>query len=238
MIRAATAVLLFVPFLVSATPAAETGSTRRFNVTDFDRVRVQGVFDVRMKTGGAPSASATADPGSLDAVDIAIDGTTLTVRRKAASWSVPAGGKTQVPVVTLSAPLLKGAVVTGGGKLAIAGLKAQRADMAVNGSGALSASAVAVDQLNATIIGTGTMTLAGRAQRAQLQSNGSGSIDATALDVNDLTVRVDGPGATRAAARYTARIVNSGLGQVDIAGNPACTVTAPAGGAVSCGKDR
>ncbi len=209
---------------------------RNYAITSFERVRVAGAYDVRLITGKAPAAAVDADAATLDTLVISVEGTTLTLHR-----AIPDAGETPraaktVPVVVLATPLLRSATVTGGGKLSITGMKTQRADLAVNGAGALAVQGINADQLNATVIGAGGIRLAGRALRAQLLTNGAGTIEASVLDVNDLTVRLDGPGATRAAARYTATITNTGLGQVDVSGNPHCTVKAQVGGPVNCGK--
>lgn len=228
----ALAALPLLALLAAATPDA----SRRYTVTSFERIRVDGAFEVHLTVGKAPSAAAIADADTIDTLAISVDGTTLTVGRKIVDQGAPRRTRATIPVITLATPTLRSAIVTGGGRLSIAGLKAQRADLAVNGAGALAVTGAATDQLNATVIGSGTMALAGRAQRAALLTNGAGTIDAKALDVNDLTVRLDGPGQTDAQARYSARVTNSGLGQVTVAGNAACTVVAPAGGPVSCGK--
>jgi hypothetical protein len=110
-----------------------------------------------------------------------------------------------------------------------------RVNVTVSGNGSLALAAADTDQLNATLIGTGQMSLAGRAARARLVTRGPGAIDASALAVNDLTVHLDGVGETRAAARYTAQVTNSGLGMVTVTGNAKCRVNAAAGGPVTCG---
>jgi hypothetical protein len=216
--------------------ARADASERTYSVTSFERIRVQGPFEVRLTTGKAPSARVEGDTAAFDGISVSIDGNTLTVRRAIGDGGQANGGRGSAPIITLATPLLRSALVTGGGRLAITGMKSQRADLAVNGVGALSVSGIATDQLVATVIGTGTMTLAGRAQRAQLLTNGSGTIAAAALDVNDLTVRLDGPGKTDASARFSATIINSGLGEINVAGSAACVVKSPAGGVVSCGK--
>lgn len=231
-LSACRAVAVLVALLVL--PAQADAAERRYSVTSFERIRVEGPFEVRLTTNAAPMAQASGDPDALDTLSVSVDGTTLTVRRLIGNGTAAARRAAPL-VVTLATPQLRGALVTGGGRLAIAGMKTQRADLAVNGIGALSVEGVATDQLVATIIGTGTMALAGRAQRAQLLTNGSGTIAAPALEVNDLTVRLDGPGRTEALARYTAKVTNTGLGEVKVAGNAACVVQAPAGGAVACG---
>ena len=46
----------------------------------------------------------------------------------------------------------------------------------------------------------------------------------------------DGVGETRASARRTAQVTNSGAGSVTVAGTAACTVRAAATGPVICGR--
>lgn len=218
-------------------PDAARAEDRRYSVSNFERLRVEGAFEVRLVTGKPSSGQAEADVDTLDRLTLTVDGTTLTVRLSANGWGErPRIRRATVPIVTLTTPMVRSVLVNGGGRLMITGLKAERADLAVNGAGAITVTGIAADQLNTTVIGTGAISLAGKAQRAQLLTNGSGTVDAAGLDVGDLTVRLDGPGQTRAAARFTATVTNTGLGQIDIAGSPACTVKAPAGGVVTCGK--
>jgi hypothetical protein len=228
--------LILSLLIVGAVPAH--ADTRRYSISNFDRIRVEGPFEVRLQTGKAPSGSAVADADTLDRLDIRVDGTTLTIRRNSNGWGeTPKSTRRAQPmVITITTLLLRTALVNAGGKLAITGLKGQRADLSINGTGSVAVTGVDTDQFNATIIGTGTMTVAGRSGRAQLLTNGSGVTDARGLQVNDLIVRLDGPGETRAAARFTADVTNTGLGTISVAGNPACTVKAPAGGPVTCGK--
>ncbi len=229
--------LLASPLIVfSAALAGQApGTSRTVSVGSFDRVRVEGPFDVRVTTG-SPRAT-IAGPRGDGGVVVRGDGTTLSVRMDSSGWGErPRGGTPGPNVVTLSTPGLTSASVAAGGRLTIARMRGMRVDVTVSGSGSLTLAAADTDQLNATLIGTGRMSLAGQAARARLVTSGSGIIDASALDVKDLTVHLDGVGETNAAARYTAQVINSGLGTVTITGNAKCRVDAAAGGPVTCGK--
>lgn len=208
-------------------------ATRTLSVGSFERVRVEGPFEVRLVTAKAPRAVVTGPTRAVDSLVIDVQGGTLTVRARAlASGEAPSPAARQL-IVELATPLLRSGSVRGGGRLSIAPMTAERIDLTVSGSGELSVDGAKTDQLNATLVGTGRLHIAGRAQRALLQSQGAGTIDAAALAVNDLTIRADGTGDTHAAARYTARITASGLGAVTVDGRPACTVRS-SGGPVSC----
>jgi hypothetical protein len=223
--------LLFPSALAGQAPVA----SRTVSVGSFDRIRVEGPFEVRV-TIGSPRATIVGSRGD-DSVVVRVDGTTLSVRKSTGGWGEqPRGGGASGPVVvTLSTPALTSASVAAGGRLTIAKMRGMRVDVTVSGNGSLALAAADTDQLNATLIGTGQMTLAGRAARARLITSGPGAIDASALAVNDLTVHLDGVGETKAAARYTAQVTNTGLGTVTIAGNAKCRVDAAAGGPVVCG---
>ncbi|HEX8383517.1 MAG TPA: DUF2807 domain-containing protein [Sphingomonas sp.] len=212
--------------------AAEKG----VSVGSFDRVRVNGAFEVT-HAPGSPGARVSGDPRVIERVEIRVDGATLTIRYNGQGWGEQGRIAPTGPVrVTLSSPALVAASVLAGGRLTAARMKGSRVDLSISGAGTIAVADMAADQLNAVVIGAGTLTLAGRAVRARLAVNGSGGIDAGKLEAGDLTVLLDGPGEIKAAARYNAAVTNSGLGAVSIAGAPRCTVRARAGGPVTCGR--
>ena len=217
-------------------PFAAQAAEHRYTFGSYDRVRIEGPFEVHITTGASPGALATGDPRMIEGLDIAVQGSTLIVRMGHQGWGeTPAGAAAPAPVITLTTPGLSAAFVNGGARVTIQGMKAQRVDLSVNGSGMVTVNGADTDQLFATIVGAGTMTLSGRAARARLVTNGAGNVDATALVVNDLAILQDGTGETRAAARYTAQVNATGLGHVVVTGKPKCLVHAAAGGPVECG---
>lgn len=218
---------------------AAAAAERTMYVTSFDKVRVQGPFEVRIATGRAPAAALSGDRAVIDTIEVQVEGTTLTVRGAIRRYDERRRGATTTPVVvTLATPTLVTASVVGAGTLSIGRMKGERVDLAVTGAGTIGVGEVVADAANATVVGGGSITVAGRAGRVRLMTNGAGSIDADALDAGDLVVRLDGPGATKARARYTATITDTGLGQVAVAGSPKCIVKADAGGPVVCGSGR
>ena len=235
--------LLAVLLLSSPAFGQSSTTSRTVSVGSFDRVRVEGPFEVRV-TIGSPRATITRK-GGADDVAVRVDGTMLSVRKGTGGWGEQRGGNSSGGgsggggagpiVVTLSTPGLTSASVAAGGRLTIAKMRGMRVEVTVSGNGSLSLAAADTDQLNATVIGGGQMILAGRAARARLVTSGPGAIDASGLVVDDLTVHLDGVGETKAAARYTAQGTNSGLGSVTVTGNAKCRVDAAAGGPVVCG---
>ena len=226
---------LFPLALLVAAPghAAE----RHYVVTNFDRVRVEGPFVVRLTTRKAPAATADGSERATDGLSIRVEGTTLIVSAGPNGWSgVPVRGAVEAPVIRLSTSAIRGATVIGGGSLTIDGAVAgQRIDLSVTGSGTLAVPALDADQVNANLLGSGSMTLGGRGGHVRLLASGSGVLDAGALRGDDVLVRLDGSGSASATARYTADATSSGVGAVTIYGKPACKVKAVVGGPISCG---
>lgn len=219
---------------VLVAPAGAHAAERSAFVSSFSRVRVQGAYEVTITTGRSPSATVRGDRGAIDSVEVRVDGTTLTVR-PAPSMAMQRTVSAEPIQVALATPSLAAVAITGATRVRVSRMKADRVDLSISGTGALTVDAIEADQANAALIGAGSLTLAGKAARVRLSTSGSGMIDAARLDAGDLSVQLDGTGETRAAARYTAHVTNSGVGRVSVAGAPKCRV-ASAGGAVACGR--
>ncbi len=227
---------LTVALLALLLPGAAAAASRSYSVGSFERVRVDGPFRVEIRTGVSPGATVEADQALIDRIELSVEGGTLAVRYGVGRWSErPASHPEAPPLVTLSTGAVRTLLVGPGAEVTLDRARGQRVDLSVSGAGVLTVAAADADQLGATVVGAGTMTLAGRARRARLLTSGPGTIDAGALVANDLIVRLDGTGETRAAARYTAEVTDTGLGRVTVTGPAKCTVTAPAGGQVACG---
>ena len=230
LVRVAPLALLF-----AAAPAV--AADRVFSVGSYERVRVDGPFEVRIVTGGSPNAKASGDRQLLDRLAIAVNGTILTVRLGNGGWGeMPRSKVNAPPVITLSAPRLTSLAISAGARVTVTRMVAQRIDLSVIGSGSLALERADTDQLRAALTGSGTMTIGGRANRATLLTDGPGTIDASTMTVNDLIVQLAGAGDTKAAARHTAQVTTTGLGSVTVIGNAKCVVKSVAGGPVTCGK--
>jgi hypothetical protein len=226
---------LVLALIALAAPAH--AADRSYVVTNFDRIRVDGPFAVKVEIGtGGAAASATGDDRALGNLDISVNGATLTVRKGSQGWDEQGRTSGPPPVITLRTPAVRGAIVVGGAHLALAGtLRAARLDLQVTGAGAIDASGIDADDVMVTVIGNGNVALAGRTARARLSTNGGGSIAATALDAGEIVVTLEGAGETRASARYFADLTNKGLGLIAVTGKPKCTIRGQSVGPIECG---
>ncbi|MBS0478952.1 MAG: DUF2807 domain-containing protein [Proteobacteria bacterium] len=225
--------------ILTALAIPASAADRTYTITSFDRIRVEGPFDVRLTVGNAgSSAKASGDADVLANLDIQVQGTTLIVRKGTGGWGERGKASGPAPVITLVTSALRTAAVLGGGKLVASGkLRSQKLDFQISGAGSIDAKGIDSDELSVTVIGAGNVALAGRSWRARMATNGPGTIMAIPLVVSDLVVRLDGPGETQATARFTADLTSTGLGRIVVAGGAKCTTNAQAGGPILCGAD-
>lgn len=227
-----------VPFaLLLCLAAPAFAGERRYTVTDFDRIVVEGPYEVVLKTGKAPSARATGSEEALDRVSIEVQGRTLKVRANRSAWGGYPGEQKGSAAIELSTHGLRGATVTGSGGLDIDKAKAMRFDLALAGSGRISLGAVDADNLVVSLVGAGSVKLAGKVKSLRLSVQGSGGLDGSGLVAEDARIIAETSGTIELNVKRIANISAAGSGDTMIVGTPACTVTALGSGRVLCGKD-
>ena len=228
------ALLALAALSAFATPAA--AAERRFTVTDFDRVAVEGPYRIRLETGRPPSATASGSAQALDSVAIEVQGRTLRVRPNRSAWTAAPAAAAGPVVITLSAHEIRAASVAGAAQLDLGRVSGLRIDLTLQGAGRLSAREIAADRLNLILIGSGRMELGGTAGERRAEVRGWADLDAAALRAQAATLMTDTAGRVALAAARQATVTAAGTGEVEIAGTPACTVTGPAAGQVRCGR--
>lgn len=230
MIRRAA--LATLPLLACATPAQ--ADERRYMLTDFDTVRIEGPYEVTIAAGSAPTAIATGAGRSFDTVAVRVESRTLVVSAGQEAWGGYPGTRTAAPRIAVTVPALRSASVQGGARLAVDRMTGQTVTLQLLGAGSIAVQAAKADMLSAGIVGSGAITIGGTARRARFAANGAGSIDASAATIDALTVDWQSVGAAKASVRYTAEIYARGQGPVEILGKAACKISGV--GPVSCGN--
>lgn len=104
MIRFATALplLSLAAILPGGDATAQSRASHVYALTSFERVRVEGPFDVRLTAGASPAGKADGDPRAIDSVVLRLDGTTLTVRRALTEIGATDNGAGRPLVITLA----------------------------------------------------------------------------------------------------------------------------------------
>ncbi|MGQ0661775.1 head GIN domain-containing protein [Sphingosinicella sp.] len=222
-------------FLALSLAAPLSAAERRYPVTDFDRIEVDGPYLVRLTTGRTSLAVATGPQAGIDRLTVEVSGQTLRIRRNRSGWTGTPGARQGQIEIAVTTRGLRAARLIGPGRLEIDRLAAMRADLGVEGSGELVANGTATDVLNLRLAGSGRLVARGRTRRLNGVFEGSGNVDASGLLAQDVVAATTSFGEVALSAARTARITASGRGAVTVAGRPACTVLGPSADLVRCG---
>jgi hypothetical protein len=229
-----TRIMLAAFLALSAAPAL--AAERRYSVTDFDRIQVDGPFQVMLTTGRAGSAMASGSNAGMDRVSIDVQGRTLRVRPNRSAWGGYPGEGAGPVRIFLSTHALRGAVLAGSGSLSIDKSRTMRFDASVSGSGRIDIGSIEADTLAVALLGSGKITVGGKANSLRATIQGAGDFDAEGLNVEDAQINADTSGLITVAVRRAATVTSSGQGDTKIIGSPACTVKSSGSGQVLCGK--
>jgi hypothetical protein len=227
--------LLFAACFVCS---AAHGADRRYPVTDFDQVIVEGPYSVTLTVGQPSAAVARGSPQALDAVTVEVQGTTLRIRRNRNSWGGTPGQAPGPATITLSTRNLRSARVIGTGTLAVSGARGLRLDFSVEGTGQVRATGLAADTLTLATRGSGSFDLQGEAKVLTADLQGSGSLVGHALTADTATVSASTSGSVTLMVRRAIKVIANGLGDVAIGGTPACTISGSGASGVRCGRQR
>jgi hypothetical protein len=230
------AAALFCIAAASPLAAAERVET----VTSFDRIRVDGPYQVEVVTGRGASARLSGSRDALDRVSVSVQGTTLTIRANRTGWTGgwPGDDKSGPVTIRLTAGELRAVALGGSGAITIDRIRGPLVRLGVEGSGRLTVGRAEVDRLELTLLGSGSIAISGTAKAASAIVRGSATIEGPALVANDLNVVSESAGNIALSARNSANVKASGSGEVRIGGAPACTVSALGSGQVYCGAEK
>jgi len=232
MIRAAALATLLAAAIAAPAAAAE----RSYPVTDFDRVQVEGPYELVLTTGGGSSARASGSQAALERVTVEVQSGILKVHPNRSGWGGYPGADSGPVRILASTRQLRAATVIGAGTLAVDRVGGLRVDLSVSGSGRIAVRRVDADTLLLGLIGSGRISAAGAAKQVRATIQGSGDLDAASLAADDLVLNAETAGTVAIAARRTAKVKAAGSGNVEVSGAAACTVTATGAGRVRCGR--
>ena len=214
--------------------AGPSGS-RSFPVGAFNAVSLEGPDDVHVVTGPATAVVAEGASGTLDKLDISLDGRTLKIARKRSGWGMNWTSDKGV-TVTVTVPAVTDAAVAGSGDMSIDSVEGDAFTGSVAGSGSLRIAAVAVKRAKLSVAGSGDLMAIGKTDGSTLSTAGSGNIDAARLASQRVTVSAVGSGNVEAAASESATISIAGSGDVNIRGTDKCSVSKIGSGEARCSR--
>jgi hypothetical protein len=213
--------------------AAAPTTQRNYSVTSFDRIRVDGPYEVRLKTNVAPFARASGSAAAIVGVTVTVEGRSLIVRPSSGGWGGYPGENRGPVTIELGTHELGTAWLNGAGTLVIDKIKGLSFDLAIQGAGSARIESADVDQLKLGMSGAGSARIAGRAANMNAIVRGTSSLDAEGLSVKDAVIGAEGPTIVRATVTNAAKVDALGLAAVMLAGTPACTVNAKGSASVT-----
>lgn len=220
------ALLALASLPASAPVGAAQAGQRNYSVTSFDRIRIDGPYQVQLRTNVAPYARATGSPASLDGVSIEVEGRTMIIRAGSGGWGGYPGAARGPVTIEVGTHELGTVWINGAGSLSIDRVKGLNFDLAIQGSGNARIDSADVDQMKIGISGAGSALLAGKAKKLTAIIRGTSSFDGDGLQVTDAMIGAEGPTTVRVQVSNSAKIDATGLATVTLSGNPACTVKA------------
>ena len=207
--------------------AAPPVTQRNYSVTSFDRIRVDGPYEVRLQTNVAPYARASGSQAALDSVSVRVEGRTLIVRpMNGGGWGGYPGENRGPVTIEVGTHDLGTAWLNGAGSLSIDKIRGLSFDLAIQGAGSARIASVDIDQLKLGMSGAGSARLGGRCGKMTATVRGTSSLDAEALSVKDAVIGAEGPAIVRATVTNAVKVDAMGLAAVTLSGKPSCTVNA------------
>ena len=195
----------------SGTKGSGVPATLIREVAAFDRVELAGSNNVAIHVGGRQRVVVEADDNLLGRVTTKVRTSTLVIANTPGSFT------TRSPMrVDVTVPSLSGITLSGSGNVVVSGVKADRFDVSLPGSG--------------------TLTGSGAATRLDVTVPGSGSVELIPLAAKDVRASVSGSGSifVKATERLDASV--SGSGAILYAGHPtAVTKNVTGSGAITGG---
>jgi hypothetical protein len=235
MVLAMKTIVATLMGLAACMAAPAESAERRYSVTDFDRVQIEGPYQVSLATGLGSAVRAVGSQAAIDRVSIEVQGRTLRVRTNRSAWGGYPGDTPGTVVIEATTRALSAASVIGSGSLAIDKARGLKLDLAVSGSGRLGLAQADADNLVIALVGSGKISVGGKAKQLRASIQGSGDFDGRALSVDDAQIIADTAGEIAVGVRRTAKVNAIGPGGVEMIGHADCTLSGPAAAEVRCG---
>jgi len=230
--------------IAAAAVAAACGQTRaedggasvqrNYPVGGFQRIEVAGPYDVEVRTGSAPSVSASGPEELIERLVVEVEGDRLLIRPRKESgfnWSRSRG----TARVQVTAPMLRAASIAGSGGIAVDRISGDRFEGSIAGSGDLRLGSIEVQSLKLAIGGSGDVQArAGRTRSAEYSIAGSGGIEAQGVRADTASISIAGSGSVNGQATGNAQVRIMGSGDVSLSGGAKCTISKMGSGDVRC----
>lgn len=213
---------------------------RRFTLSAFDTIRIEGDVDVEITSDAAPFALASGDPRALEALSVRVQGKTLYIRRARRNIPIEArnrrGTPEALPLVRIDARAVTSLTLLGRGSARIDRLSGARPSATMDGNGSVEIGSVTAEAVAFNVNGAGSLKVGGTAASGRAVMLGEGLIEGGGLRLSKLDFFGEGPVRARLTVDGPARISVKGDADVRIEGDATCTVRESGENAIVCGE--
>jgi hypothetical protein len=216
--------------LLGAAPAG--AADRSFSANGFDKVDLAAAGQVAIHTGDAFRVDASGDAEWLALLDIHVVKDTLVI-----GWTREhVRMKHHNPItIRIAMPRLDGVTLSGAGTITADRVAGPDFAAALRGAGTIDLPAMRVERARFDMGGAGKINAAGSAGSVDAHVRGFGSVEIAGLAARAGKFDMGGTGSIRARVDGPADIAMTGVGSIDVLGQPRCTVHKSGLGSVHCG---
>lgn len=216
------------PGATGAPVAGAEAPTLRYQLSGFTGIELAGADNVVVTRGDAFSVTASGPQSVLDVLVLQVRDGKLEVRRQ--RGSMIRGTAT----IAVTMPALSDIAIAGSGDVTADSLTGEAAEVAIAGSGNATLTNIAVTRMEINIAGAGDFSGAGTARTTEVAIAGSGDVAAPELSSETGDISIAGSGDVRLKVTQTASIDIIGSGDVEITGGARCTTSKMGAGDVRC----
>jgi hypothetical protein len=170
--------------------------SKTYELTDFDRIEIAGVYDLDVSVGGAFSVEISGPEAEMARVDARVENGELILDRE--------DGKGHWRKLGLNA------------RITLPALTAVSVSGVVDGD----VVGIAAEQFRADLSGVGDLDLSGECGDLTVNVSGVGDLDAEALKCKNVDVNVSGVGEASVYASESVDATISGIGEISVYGSP------------------
>lgn len=185
-------------------------------VSNFDRVALDGVGEVILTQGDSYSLVVEAEDNLMEYIKTSVRGDELIINIKSRRPILPSR-----PIkFYVTTPNLEAVSVDGAGTVTIDELNTGSLELDINGSGHVTIDELDADSVLVGIDGVGDLDLTGTADALKININGSGNFNGRSLESQSASVNIDGLGNATINVENNLEVDVNGAGQVVYYGDP------------------
>ena len=188
--------------------------TERRSVSDFDRLRIAGNFEVILREGKVPLVQINTDENLLKFIDTEVEGGILRISQEKKLIS------TRKIRITVNYLVLKDIRAMGAALIKNEEtIVSENLEIGMDGAGAIDLM-INSDKLMVVLSGAGVISLAGKVREQELNLMGAGKLEAFDLESKECEVSVSGLGTAEVYVTEKLNAKIEGVGSIKYGGDP------------------